>query len=167
MMNKPRINEEILADKLLLIDEGGKALGVVRYDQAMLLAYDRGYDLVEVGPQANPPICKLIDYGKEVYQQQKQARKHKAKQKAPEVKEIKLSLRIDEHDFQTKIKRAKGFFDQENKVRIFLKLMGREMMFQDKAQKIMERFKKESGAEYEMPIKRMGNQFSALLKKVS
>lgn len=166
-MKKPRLNQEILANQLILIDEEGKSLGQVNYDQAMLLAYDRGLDLVEVKPTTSAdqsPTCKLMDYGKELYQQQKQASKQKAKQKAPEVKEIKLSFRIEEHDFQTKIKRAKGFFADGDKVRVFLRLMGREMIFKDKVEEIIERFRKESGAEYEIPIKRMGNQFSALLR---
>lgn len=164
-MNKPRINQEIQTNQLILIDENGKSLGEISYDQAMLLAYEKGIDLVEVGPNANPPIGKLIDYGKEIYQQQKLISKQKSKQKAPEVKEIKLSVRIEEHDFQTKVNRAKDFFAEGDKVKVFMKLMGREMIFQNKAHETIERFKNEVGAEYESPIKRMGNQFAALLKK--
>jgi translation initiation factor IF-3 len=106
-----------------------------------------------------------MDYGKEIYREQKQISKQKAKQKAPELKEIKLSLRIEEHDLETKVKRAKEFFAGRNKVRVFLKLMGREMMFKNKAEEIIEKFRNDSESEYEQPVKRMGNQFSAILIK--
>lgn len=167
-MKKQNINEEIKGNNLILIDENRTNLGKMSFDQAMLLAYDRDLDLVEVGlsPEAgNLPIAKLMDYGKEIYREQKQISKQKARQKAPEVKEIKLSLRIEEHDLKTKIKRAEEFFKEKDKVRVFLKLMGREMMFKNKAEEMIERFRTESGAEYEQPIKRLGNQFSAILKK--
>lgn len=164
-MKKQNINEEIKGSNLVLIDENGNNLGQVSFDQAMLLAYDKELDLVEVGfnPSVSLPIAKLMDYGKEIYREQKQISKQKAKQKAPELKEIKLSLRIEEHDLETKIKRAKEFLEDRNKVRVFLKLMGREMIFKDKAEEIIEKFRKDSESEYEQPIKRMGNQFSAIL----
>lgn len=164
-MKNQKINQEVTASKIMLIDENGKPLGEMSYDQAMLLAYDRELDLVEVGSNANPPVCKLMDYGKELYYQQKQISKQKAKQKAPELKEIKLSVRIDEHDFQTKLNRAKDFFEEGDKVRVFIKLMGREMIFQNKVKDIIERFKNECSGEYEQEIKKLGNQFSAILKK--
>ncbi|OGD65560.1 translation initiation factor IF-3 [Candidatus Berkelbacteria bacterium RIFCSPHIGHO2_12_FULL_36_9] len=166
-MNKQKINQEIFANRLMLIDENGKSLGKVSWDQAMLLAYDRELDLVEVGPNANPPVAKLLDFGKELYHQQKQIQKQKAKHKGPQLKEIKLSVRIDEHDFNTKLNRAKDFFKDGDKVRVYIKLMGRENIFQDKAREVIERFKTELNADFEESIKRLGNQFSAILKKVS
>jgi len=164
-MNKQKINEAIQANRLVLIDENGQSLGEMSYDQAMVLAYSKELDVVEVGSNANPPITKLMDWGKELYHQQKQISKQKAKQKNTEIKEIKLSVRIEEHDFQTKLKRAKEFFADGDKVRAHIRLMGREMIFKDKAQEVIEKFKKELGAEYEEPVKRLGNQFSALLRK--
>jgi len=164
-MKKQRINDEIISDKVVLIGEGGKPLGELSYDQARLLCYDKEMDLVEVGPNARPPICKIMDYGKEVYREQKKISKQRAKQKAPELKEIKLSARIEDHDFQTKIGRAKEFFQEGDKVRVFIRLIGREMFFKDKAHQIIEKFRSDLGAEYEQPVKRLGSQFSAILKK--
>ena len=102
-MKKQKINDEIMSDRIMLINENGKPLGEVSYDQARLLSCDKEMDLVEVGPGAHPPIAKIMDYGKEIYREQKKISKQRAKQKAPELKEIKLSPRIDEHDFQVKI----------------------------------------------------------------
>jgi len=164
-MKKQRVNQEITANNVVLIDEEGNSLGQVSYDQAMLLAYDKELDLVEVGANTNPPITKLMDYGKEIYREQKQIRKHKAKQKAPETKEIKLSMRIEKHDLETKINRAKEFFVLGDKVRVFIKLMGREMMFKDKAEEIINQFASETGSEYEQATKRLGNQIFAILKR--
>jgi len=164
-MKKQRINQEISTNSVVLIDKEGKSLGQLSYDQAMLLAYDKEVDLVEVGPNANPPVCKLLDHDKEIYREQKKIQKHKARQKAPELKEIKLSMRIGQHDFDTKINRAKEFFAEGDKVRVFIKLMGREMKFMNKTEEIIEKFRLSSGSEYEQPIKRLGNMFSAILKK--
>jgi len=164
-MKKQNINHEVLAQNVILIDEEGNSLGNLSYDQAMLLGYDKGLDLVEVGPNSKPPICKLMDYGKELYREQKQIRKHKAKQKNPEVKEIKLSIRIDEHDFSTKVNRAKEFFDEGDKVRVFIKLMGREMMFKNKAEESINKFMTETNADFEQATKRLGNQIFAIIKK--
>lgn len=164
-MKKQKINEEITASELILIDENGKNLGQVSYDQAMLLAYEKGLDLVEVGSNNNPPIAKIMDFGKELYKEQKQISKQKAKQKGTELKEIKLSLRIEPHDFQTKVDRAKKFLQEGNKVKVFLQLMGREMAFKDQAYEIINKFTLDSNADFEQQTKRMGNRFFALLKK--
>ena len=131
----------------------------------MWLAYEHGLDLVEVNSQNNPPVCKLIDYKKELYEKAKKTRKQKAKQKAPELKEIKLTFNISEHDFQVRIEKAQKFFAQGNKVRVFLNLRGREMKFQDKAKQLIDKFKQTLNAEYELPIKKQGSRFSALIRK--
>jgi translation initiation factor IF-3 len=147
----------------LLIDEGGKSLGVVSYDQAMWLAEERGYDLVELNPDSNPPICKLIDYGKYKYSQEKKARKQKAKSKSGELKEIRLGLKIGKHDLDIKAKRGEKFLEKGNKVRIFLILKGRERMFHDKAIELINTFKDKIGGKLEDKIERMGARFSATI----
>lgn len=131
----------------------------------MWLAYERGFDLVEVSANANPPVCKFIDYNKELYQKAKQARKQKAKQKATEVKEVKLTYNISVHDFDVRIKKAQQFFADGDKVRVSIMLRGRENIFRDKAEEKIRNFVQTLGASYEMPIKRMGNTFSALIIK--
>ncbi len=131
----------------------------------MWLAYERGFDVVEVSANANPPVCKFIDYNKELYQRAKQARKQKAKQKAPEVKEVKLTYNISAHDFDVRIKKAQQFFENGDKVRVSIMLRGRENIFKDKAEEKIRHFTEILGAAYEMPIKRQGKIFSALIVK--
>jgi len=148
-----------------LIDNQSQPLGKMSYDQAMWLAYDKGYDLVEVGPGAVPPVCKLIDYNKELYEKAKRARKQRAKQKSSEVKEIKLTYKISEHDLEVRAKRAEAFFSEGDRVRVFIILKGRENIFRGKAFELIEKFKEIVKANYEIPIKRVGNIYSAILTK--
>ena len=157
------INEKINSDNVTLISETGKSLGVISYDQAMLLACDKEMDLVVVNPNANPPIAKIIDYAKELYKQEKAKRKQKAKQHTIELKEIALSIKIDKHDLETKTKRAQEFLAKGNKVRVSVMLRGREMLFQDKAYSMIDIVKNNLNAQYEQPIKREGKRFSAII----
>ncbi len=131
----------------------------------MLLAYEKGLDLVEIGGNANPPVCKILDYGKYLYEKEKQIQKQKSKQKGGETKEIQLGVNIDKHDLECKIKRAKEFLNQNNRVIISIKLIGRENIFADKAQKLIDEFKVLSNAKFEQNTKRQGNRISAILKK--
>ncbi|MCL5795781.1 MAG: translation initiation factor IF-3 [Patescibacteria group bacterium] len=147
------------------MDESGKKLGTISYDQAMWLAYERGYDLVEVGPNAQPPVAKLIDYNKELYERAKQIRKQRAQHKAPEVKEIKLSFNISRHDIEVRVKKAQDFFGEGHKVKVFLFLKGRENIFRDKANKLITDFTNEASAEFDAPIKRQGNCYFAIIKR--
>jgi translation initiation factor IF-3 len=163
--NNQRINEEITALEVFLIDEEGRKLGVMSFDQAMWLAYERGFDLVEVGANAKPPVAKLIDYNKELYERAKQIRKQKAQHKAPEVKEIKLSFNISRHDIEVRVKKTQDFFNDGHKVKIFLFLKGRENIFRDKANKLITEFKDEAKAEFDTPIKRQGNCYFAIIKR--
>jgi translation initiation factor IF-3 len=144
-----RKNSEIYTAKVNLIDENGTNLGEVSLDQALYLSYEKGYDLVEVGPSAHPPICKLMDYGKYIYEQEKKIKKQKAKTKTSELKEIKLSLKIDDHDFNFKADRAIKFLKEGHKVRAFLFLKGRESMYSQKAFEILEKFKNQIAGEFE------------------
>lgn len=158
-------NEEITADKMVLIDEEGNSLGLVSYDQAMLLASDKELDLVLVNSSKFPPIAKIVDYAKELYRKEKIRRKHKAKQKNTETKEVKLSLNIGEHDLNTKIQRANDFFERGHKVRVLIFLRGRENLFRDKAYELIERFKTMLNASYDVPVKNEGKRYFAIIKK--
>lgn len=115
--------------------------------------------------QAKPPVCKILDYSKFKYEQEKAERQQKAKGKSPDLKEIRLSLKIGEHDLQVKAKRAKEFLDKGSKVRTNMQLRGREMMFQEKALEMMDRFRQLVAADYEQAPSRLGNRFNAILKR--
>jgi translation initiation factor IF-3 len=156
-----RKNHEIRARELILIDETGKNLGRVTLEQALIIAQQRGFDLVEVGPHATPPVAKLLDWGKYKYQLAKKERR--AKVRGGGLKEVKLSLKIGRHDFETKVKRAREFLEEGNKVGVFLQLVGREQMFQDKARELLHRFKDMVGGEFEEPIDRVGNRLTGII----
>lgn len=129
------------------------------------MAFEKGLDLVEVSAQATPPVCRLLDYSKFKYEQEKQERAQRAKGKSPELKEIRLSLKIGEHDLQVKAKRANEFLEKGSKVRVNLQLRGREMMFQDKALAMIDRFRELVNTEYEQAPAKLGNRFNAILKR--
>jgi len=131
----------------------------------MLLAFEAGLDLVEVNPHAKPPVTKIMDYGKYRYAQEKQESKQKSKSKGPEIKEVRLSLKISSHDLGFKTEQAQKFLSDGNKVKITVKLIGREMMFRHKAHEMIEKFRQNINSEYESPVERLGNQFSAILVK--
>lgn len=131
----------------------------------MILAYDAGLDVVLVNPNATSPVAKLIDFGKYQYELEKQERKQKAHQHAGEVKELKLTYKIDEHDFQTKVEKAKRFLDDGLKVKVFLPLYGRENIFADRALAQIERFRTEIIAEYEAKPQKLGNRFITIMRR--
>lgn len=127
------------------------------------MAYQAGLDLVEINPHTSPPICKLIDFGKYKYELEKEERKRRAKTKGPQVKEIRISLKIEKHDFQIKLKRAREFLEKGDKIKLVLPLLGRENIFRDKAIEMINKFKIELGVEFEEPPKKLGNRFIGLL----
>lgn len=120
---------------------------------------------MEVGSSANPPVCKILDYGKYIYEKEKQAQKHKSKQKGGETKKIILGININEHDLKIKVNRAKEFLKENNKVIINIKLRGREHIFADRAQELIEEFKNLAEAKFEQSTKRQGSQIFAIIKK--
>lgn len=148
-----------------MIDENGQSLGVVSRDQALVLALAANLDLVIVNPSAEPPVAKVIDYGKFRYLKQKQESRQKSKTKGPEIKEIRLSLKIDPHDLAFKIQRAKKFLASGDKVKVTVKLIGREMAFKQRAYEIIERFQNETESQRESSTEKMGNRFFAVLTK--
>ncbi len=135
-----RINREIRASRLRVISEDGEQLGVLTLREALIKAEDAGLDLVEIAPNADPPVAKIIDYGKFRYAQAKKEKEGKKAQVTIKVKEIKLKPNIDTHDFQTKVKHAREFLSKGNKVRILLVFRGREMLHIDLGEKVVREF---------------------------
>lgn len=130
-----RVNEAILRSEVRLIDVDGTNLGIVSIKEALARARERGLDLVEVAPNANPPVCRIMDYGKYKYQMQKRSH-HK---KTIEVKEIKLRPRIDEHDLELKVKNIRRFLDDGNKAKVTMMLRGREATRPEFGMKVFEK----------------------------
>ena len=142
----PRANRDIRGVReVQLIDDTGQNRGVMAFFDALRIAEDAGLDLVEISPNASPPVCKILDYGKFRFLEQKKAAEARKKQKTVEVKEIKLRPGIDDHDYDVKMKAMKGFFEEGNKVKITLRFRGREMAHQDLGLKVLERVKSDVG----------------------
>jgi len=139
----PRVNEDIEVPQVRLVDENGEQVGVVLIDEALQRAADVQLDLVEVSPNAEPPVCKIIDYGKLKYQEQKKKNEARKKQKIIEVKEIKLRPNIDTHDYDVKMRSARRFIDDGDKVKVTLRFRGREMAHQDLGAQVLERVREE------------------------
>lgn len=158
--DKTRVNEKIRAPEVRVVQEDGEMLGVMTPAEAMEKAFAMGLDLVEISPNATPPVCKILDYGKFKYQLQKKANEAKKKQKVIELKEIKLRPNIDDHDFEVKMKKVKQFFDEGNKVKITLRFRGREMAHIELGQELMNRVKEMFAGEMkvENEPKLMGRQ---------
>ncbi len=133
------VNEEIRLKEVRVIGLEGEAIGIMSSDEALSLAYDKGYDLVLMSPQAQPPVCKIMDYGKYRFEKEKKEKEAKKKQ-VIELKEIQLSYRIDTHDFETKAKHAQKFLESGNKVRVVMRFKGREMSHMSMGQEVMKRF---------------------------
>jgi translation initiation factor IF-3 len=137
----PRINEGIRAREVRLIDETGKNVGVVSKTDALARAVEAGLDLVEVSPEADPPVCKILDFGKYKYQEQKKAAEARKKQKIVEIKEIKMRPSIDDHDYDVKMRSIRRFFDEGDKVKVTLRFRGREMAHQQLGWNVLQRVK--------------------------
>lgn len=135
------LNEQIVAPEVRLIGPAGEALGMMSSQKALEAAYERGMDLVLMAAQANPPVCKIMDYGKFCFERDKREKEAKKKQQTIEVKEIQLSCRIDVHDFETKKKHALRFLSEGNKVRVVMRFRGREMSHMSIGKEVLERFR--------------------------
>ncbi len=135
----PRINDLIRAREVRLIDQDGQNVGVVTRIDAMERAVAAGLDLVEISPDAEPPVCKILDFGKFKYQEQKKAAEARKKQKIVEIKEIKLRPNIDDHDYDVKMKAIHRFFEEGDKVKITLRFRGREMAHQSLGMDVLRR----------------------------
>ena len=139
----PRINDEIRVPQVRLIDQDGEMQGVMTAREALIRAYDVGLDLVEISPNAVPPVCKILDYGKYKYEQQKKANEARKKQKVVEIKEIKVRPNIDDHDYDVKMRQMKSFISEGDKVKVTLRFRGREMAHQDLGVKVLDRIRGE------------------------
>lgn len=139
----PRINDAIRVREVRLITEDGENIGVVSRDDALERAVAANLDLVEVVPDAQPPVCKILDYGKFKYQERKKAAEARKKQKTVEVKEIKLRPNIDEHDYDVKMRAIKRFFEDGDKVKITMRFRGREMAHQNIGYDLLQKVKGE------------------------
>ncbi|HQR59446.1 MAG TPA: translation initiation factor IF-3 [Azonexus sp.] len=136
-----RLNEEITAPEIRLQGVEGEQLGVMSIRAALQIAEDAGVDLVEIAPMASPPVCRVMDYGKFKYQEQKRAHEAKLKQKQVQVKEIKLRPGTDENDYQIKLRNMMRFLEEEDKVKVTLRFRGREMAHQEFGMRQLERIK--------------------------
>jgi translation initiation factor IF-3 len=137
----PRVNRDIRVREVQLIDTDGDNKGVILTFDAIKMAEDQGLDLVEVAPNAEPPVCKIMDFGRFRFQEQKKMAEARKKQKVIEVKEIKLRPGIDKHDYEVKMKAMKSFFEEGDKVKVTLRFRGREMAHQDLGMKVLDKVK--------------------------
>jgi translation initiation factor IF-3 len=137
----PRTNDEIRNAQIQLIDQHGVNLGPTETVVAVKMAMDAGMDLVEISPNNNPPVCKIMDYGKYKYSAQKKAAEARKKQKIVEIKEIKLRPMIDDHDYDVKMRAMLRFFEEGDKVKITLRYRGREMAHQEIGTKLLDKVK--------------------------
>ena len=161
----PRTNEQITASEVRVISSTGAQLGSISIREALNHAEDEGFDLVEVSPDASPPVCKIIDYGKLKYKEQKSKKEAKKKQKTIEVKEIKMRPGIDTHDYQVKVKALTKFIGGGNKVKVSMRLRGREMEHQNLGFNLLKKLTEEVSeiAKVEVGPKGEGKQIMMLL----
>ena len=151
--NQYRVNEQIRAREVRIVNDGGST--VMPTKQALDMAREEGVDLVEISPNAQPPVCRIIDYSKFLYQQKKRAKELKAKQVKQEVKEIRFGPQTDEHDYNFKLKHAKEFLEEGNKVRAYVFFRGRSILFKEQGEVLLLRFAndlEEYGKQEQAPI---------------
>jgi translation initiation factor IF-3 len=141
----PRVNDQIESPSIRLIDQRGEMIGVVSLHQGLQMAYEAGLDLVEVSPNAEPPVCKLLDIGKYKYELQKKQNEQRKKQKVIQVKEIKMRPGIDDHDYDVKKRAMLRFLEEGDKVKITLRFRGREMVHQELGAQVLDRVKTDLG----------------------
>lgn len=139
----PRVNDEISAQNIRLIDAEGEQVGVVSREDALSRAFAVGLDLVEISPNAEPPVCKILDYGKFKYEIQKKKAEAKKKQKVIEIKEIKVRPNIDDNDYDIKMRAVRRFLEDGDKVKVTLRFRGRELAHQDLGAKVLDRIRDE------------------------
>ncbi len=131
------INEHITAKQVRLIDANNENRGIVTIREALAIAEEEGLDLIEISPQATPPVCKILDFGKYRYEQQKRKAEAKKNQKVVEIKELKLRPMIDTHDYEVKVKQATKFLEQGNKVKFTMRFKGRELSANDMGKQVL------------------------------
>jgi translation initiation factor IF-3 len=142
----PRINEDINVLRVRLVDERGGMVGIVGRSEALAMAADAGLDLVEIAPGADPPVCKILDFGKFKYEEQKKKNEARKKQKIIEVKEIKLRPSIDIHDYAVKMRSMNKFIEEGDKVKVTMRFRGRELAHQELGMNVLMRVKEDLDA---------------------
>jgi translation initiation factor IF-3 len=149
---KFRVNLQITLPEVFVIDEAGESLGVMPIAEAIRLAEEAELDLVEVNPHDNPPVTKILDYGQFRYQVEKKMQQQKAKQKKIDMKEVRLSIRIGDHDFNTRVDQGHKFLAKGNKLKITVTIKGREKQHPEKAEETLNRYFKQLEALVETPL---------------
>jgi len=164
-----RANEQVIAPEVRVIDENGAHVGVMPASKALVMAQERGYDLVEVDPRAQPPICKILNFGQFKYEKEREARKQKAHAKSVEVKGIRLSSRIGDHDLDTRLATARKFLDEGNKIMVEIILRGREKAFSQLAKGVIEGFleklRETHPLNVEQPVQYVQGKLTAIVGK--
>ena len=161
----PRMNQDIRAPRILLIDQNGEKQGVMPTSSAMEAAEEAGLDLVEIVPNAEPPVCKIMDYGKFRFQEQKKKAEARKRQKVVELKEIKLRPNIDTHDYEVKTKAMHRFFGEGDKVKVTLRFRGREMAHPELGMKLLQKVQEDFDeiAKVEYSPRKEGRQMIMIL----
>jgi len=164
-----KTNHEITAPELRVVDENGLPLGVLKTSEAIRIAEERGFDLVEVSPKAEPPVAKILDNGQFKYQKEKEARKQKAQSHEVEIKGVRLSVRIGEHDLEIRIQQAKKFLERGDKVKPEIVLRGREKNHTDLAVEIIKNFIKSLEVFFplriEQAVTKQGGRITAVIAR--
>jgi translation initiation factor IF-3 len=164
-----RVNDDIRAAKVRLIGADGNQVGIVSRDEALAKAEEAGLDLVEIAPQADPPVVKVMDYGKFRYEQQKKERDSRRKGHRTKIKKIRLSPKVDEHDFETKLKSIRSFIEQGDKVKVTLLFKGRMVTHKELGRDVMERVVEETSdiakLEGDISMESHRNMVMTLVKK--
>ncbi len=160
-----RVNKEIRVPRVRLINQTGEQVGIVSMHEALAMAEEQGLDLVEIVPGANPPVCKIVNYGKFRYDQTKREKENKKAQHQVKVKEVKLKPNIDEHDFEIKLRHAREFLAKGNKVKVSCMFRGREMVHPEFGEKLVKRMcdALEDVASAEIPPKMLGRTLTLIL----
>ncbi|MFW6083994.1 MAG: translation initiation factor IF-3 [Gemmatimonadota bacterium] len=160
-----RVNDRIRISPVRLIDQDGEQIGIVATEEARDIAFEAGLDLVEVAPNSRPPVCRIMDYGKYKYEQARKAKEAKKKQHTVTVKEIKLRPKIEEHDYGFKMRHARRFLDDGDKVKFTLRFRGREMTHPELGERVLEKIKDDLGDTIvvESDIKREGRTMTMLV----
>jgi len=168
LKKKYRVNEQIKANEVRLIGPDGKQIGIVSLSEALRYADDYGLDLVEIAPTANPPVCKIMDFGEFLYQEAKKAKEAKKKQKQIEIKEIKLSPKTEKHDLEVKIRHILRFLEDENKVKIRVVFKGREIAHPEMADRVLQAIFSavKDKAQIESPPKIEGKQMITVIAPI-
>ena len=161
-----RVNERIRVNSVRLISAEGEQLGIVPAHEAMRVAKDGGLDLVEVSPNSDPPVCRIMDYGKFKYQASKRVQEARKKSKGFQLKEIKMRPHTEDHDLNFKVKNVKKFLDNKNRVKVTVFFRGREMAFMDAGVKLLNRVAEmvsEEGAVEQQPVREARNRMSMVI----